>query len=383
MSAQLDDTSRLPPDRQLSRLREKLRKDHLLEVLDSFAAGEALAYSECGFNKKRAIRICIGKRRQHNGELVTSWAYIALEKGDMEPPVHFRDEEHHPSGRSNMSTLYQRSASSLVRKAQDLIPPFCFMQRNSYEEVSNMRGMLCALVLYYPLVRGLSDAALDWKLFYKSLKQALERIEGQSTYHTWLEEHSEYYSKPGEQIPSSTTAGPSCPKGAIVCSRGVPISPPVGGSLDKFMKVLGKDVSVLEYIPATPVIIERQDVHSALFPYRLLLGRYDGSDVHVYLSVASNGITNTKIMTDSDHQSKHWSYGRLDGLELLEPFAAMKRFYSNSSSRSNKLRFLIAYYFWLAESEGLIDDPAFSFTPETMRVAFCAACRKFREAAHG
>lgn len=383
-------TIEMPPDPhpKLARFRAKLGRSNLLEVLDSFPPAVGFQYFHTTFKKKPAIKICLGRRRLNNNEFATSWAFLELEKSDA-PTVHFQDEEHQPPG--NSSRYHPRGPSSLVRKAQDLLPPFRFMQYDADDEVKNVRGMLLALVLYYALVRGVSEAALEWKYFHNSLTQALEYIEKEAAYHVWRDDviaepassrERTIRTTPSPAAPTTAITRDRSPRtdlhGGVVSSRGSSISPPVGSGLAAFMKVLGKDVPLLDYIPSTSVTIERQALDPDQFSFRLLFGKCDGEDVHVYPNLPGGRVT--KIMSHSQQQERIWSYYKLEGVDLLEPFAWLVRMLPDSNARHDKMRFLVAYYFWLAEAEGLIDTPLFNFAPVSMRASFIALCKIFRRA---
>lgn len=380
----------LPPDPhpKLSRFRAKLSREGLLGVLDSLPTAAAFQYHESTFHKNPAIKIRLGQRRQMNEELATSWAFIELENSDVNPPVRFTDEVHQPPEHSRNT---RSSACALLQEAGDLLPPFRFMQLYDYDKVKNVRGMLCALVLYYALIRGVSDAALEWNQFQNSLMQALQYIETQPAYHLWLNEavtepassQETLTAPPSAASPSkarSPDLGPrSILRGGSVSSRGSSMTPPAGSRLAIFMDVLGKDLPLLDHLPSTPVTIEPQTVDPEQFSFRLLFGKCKGVDVHVYPNLAGSRVT--KIMSRSQYQEQSWSYSNLKGVEVLKPFAWLQKLLPNSVYRDSKMRFLVAYYFWLAEAEGLIDSPTFNFAPESMRAPFVALCKMFQRAA--
>jgi hypothetical protein len=167
----------------LSRVRTKVEAEGLLCVFDSLPVATSFTYYETSILKKSATRFHLGFRRQADGALATTWAYIILDRSEINPPVLFRDEL--PAlrqGDDKRSVLYPRAATSLLRRAHELLPPFCFLQFYPEDDVVNLRGMLCALVLYYSIANGLTDSAIKWGAFQSSFIHALRYINRSTVY---------------------------------------------------------------------------------------------------------------------------------------------------------------------------------------------------------
>jgi hypothetical protein len=103
----------------------------------------------------------------------------------MIPPVVFRDEIITASGSDDPPQLFPRAAASLLRNAEELDPPFCFLQFDPHDNAKNVRGMVCAVVLYYTLTKGLSEHALNWNSFDDGLIRALMYIGRRVRYLHW------------------------------------------------------------------------------------------------------------------------------------------------------------------------------------------------------
>jgi hypothetical protein len=100
------------------------------------------------------------KLRKLDSIHAVSWGYILIERNEIVPPVLIRDEL--PIVNGERTFLQPRAATSLLRRATELEPPFCFLQFEPHDEAINVRGMLCALILYYALISGLTDSATRW-----------------------------------------------------------------------------------------------------------------------------------------------------------------------------------------------------------------------------
>jgi hypothetical protein len=161
MSTQSADTRVLPRKWKsaLKNIERRLRAHGLLQVFATFPAIQSFTFHDSNWTGRKALKIHLGFRIQVVGandpeSFAESWAYIILEQCKTEPPVMIQDERPELTG---TGSRYRRSASSLLCRAQKLFPPFCFLQT---ESPANPRKKLCALILYYALVSGISDVAL-------------------------------------------------------------------------------------------------------------------------------------------------------------------------------------------------------------------------------
>jgi len=158
----------------------------LLEVLESLPF-KSFTSREVTLCNTKAISFIIGFREQSDGILLQSNACILLDNNEVRPPVLFCDEMPAETGSDASPRLVPRAATSLLRKANNLSPPFRFLQFDGGNKIRNVRNMVCALVLYYGLMSGLSDAAIKWNQFEVSLTQALVYIESNFDYLQWLD----------------------------------------------------------------------------------------------------------------------------------------------------------------------------------------------------
>jgi hypothetical protein len=163
----------------------------LLEVLESLPTFAAFMFREVTLHDAKAISFSIGYRKQSDDILLRSNAYILLDDNGVRPPVLFCDETPAELGSDAPPRLTPRAATSLLRKASNLSPPFRFLQFDGGNKTHNVRNMVCALVLYYGLTSGLSDAAIKWNRFEVSLGQALEYIDSDFEYSQWLDASAE------------------------------------------------------------------------------------------------------------------------------------------------------------------------------------------------
>tara|TARA_R110002003_G_scaffold48_18_gene4097 strand:+ start:52376 stop:53038 length:663 start_codon:yes stop_codon:yes gene_type:complete len=157
----------------------------LLDILDSLPPATSFSFFDTRIFDKAAIRFRIGLRRQSIGVQAASWAYVLPELDDMIPPVVFRDEITTASGSDDQPQHFPRAAASLLRNAEEFEPPFCFLQFDPHDNAKNVRGMVCAVVLYYTLTKGLSEHALNWSSFDDRLIQALMYISSRVHYQHW------------------------------------------------------------------------------------------------------------------------------------------------------------------------------------------------------
>lgn len=157
----------------------------LTPVLESLPAATKFRFYEANVFKKRTLKFEIGLRRQMDGVVARSWAYILLDSSDNDPPVLFYDEPLTTVSNAHPK-IYPRAASSLVRHATDLSAPFRFLSVNTYDNATNSHGMVCSLVAFYALSSGLNDCAIKWAKFESSFIRALEYIDGSGAYGRWL-----------------------------------------------------------------------------------------------------------------------------------------------------------------------------------------------------
>ncbi|KAF2128688.1 hypothetical protein P153DRAFT_42750 [Dothidotthia symphoricarpi CBS 119687] len=164
----------------LNRLQKKIKtSEHTLKLLPTV---DALTFCEATHLEKNTIRLHLGHRNQADGAQASIWAHVHFDRKRMKPPVVFEDE----INTQGKVTRYPRSATSLLRKATGLQPPFCFLEFDPSDKVANVRDMICALVLYLFLAAGLDDCAIHWSKFDSSLVHALEYINSRCEYHDWL-----------------------------------------------------------------------------------------------------------------------------------------------------------------------------------------------------
>ncbi|KAH7074492.1 hypothetical protein BKA63DRAFT_443556, partial [Paraphoma chrysanthemicola] len=311
------------------------------------------------------------------------------------PPVLFRDKATSASRSGAPPQLTPRSAASLLRKAERLEPPFCFLQFDPHDNATNVRGMLCAVVLYYSLVAGLSDHALKWSSFEGSLFQALTYINRSFPFQQWREggaqasEEAMQLDGPvfgagpdsdahttGADLATSTNA-----KRHTTCIRslGSAIVIQPGTDLAKFKILLGNEFEILDAIPSLPVIIEPQDIFPDYFPLRLHIGTYRDVDAYLYPTQNGNGKV-TIVAHGAGGISKAWNLFELNGIELFEPFATLMRPVSlQARTRGNRIRYMVYYYFMLAENAGFSGSPRFQIT-ESIIPTFLSACRHLKSA---
>ncbi|KAH8727727.1 hypothetical protein GQ44DRAFT_702880 [Phaeosphaeriaceae sp. PMI808] len=379
-----------PPSRKwqslLSKIRARLNTCGLLHVLESFPPATSFSFYEATILKRRAIKLHLGFRNQVNAPRATSWAYIVLEGSEFDPPVIFRDEIAAASGIQDQPQLIPRAASSLLRKAEDLFVPVRFLQFDPHE--TSVRNMLCALVLYYSLVNGLCDLAIGWGAFEGSLVKALEYIDSNLAYSRWRNEQlgsNTSIEAPAIKQITSATQSSNAKKcissaetkihGGVVCSNGSSVLARAGTTLAKLREVLGDKFQLVDALPPIPVRIERQNAFPTYFPFRLHLGRYRNCEVYVYFKLDLRR-TSTIVAQNEVGETWTWTFLNLQQLQLFEPFSFIMRLSNlDLRTRGNKIRYLVYYYFMLAENEGIIDDLQLRGSFPSMIPSFCSACR--------
>ncbi|EAT77277.2 hypothetical protein SNOG_15344 [Parastagonospora nodorum SN15] len=133
----------------------------------------------------------------------------------------------------------------------------------------------------------------------------------------------------------------------------------------KIIAALGDRASLLDAIPSTAVTFSGQNLISEYDPIVLEFGAFGESTVNVYLTQGVKG--DTRILAqDSDGELLHWKFGDLTGIDLVEPFDSIMRLDQELPSRGNKIRYLVLYYFMLAEHAGLIGKLSAPWKHESM-----------------
>jgi hypothetical protein len=370
----------------LSRLQTTLKARDLWNVVDSFPPATSFLSQETTVHDQSAIRLRLGFREQADGVQASSWAYTLINRSDLEPPVLIWDELPLVHVRPG---LYRRAASSLLRIAGDLLVPFRFLQSEPHA-TKNVRNMLCALVLYFQLVNGLTATAIKWANFEPSLVQALEYINNSADYQHWQSHqsrHSACISRISATGPSPTPNNSTDSnnshvrrqEGGIVCSDGSSISVKPQSNIAKLMHALGDRVGLLDAIPSTPVRIDRQSLFPTYSPFRLYLGKHDDVEVYVYLTQDLKG--STKILAHTGDETLSWKFADLTGIQLEKSFAYIMTLNQDLRTRGNKIRYLVFYYFMLAENEGIIGVPKTQTSFQSMIAPLRSACKNLEEAA--
>lgn len=162
--------------RRINKLNATLIRRDLFTVIEEVLFPATPTFEQASLQERKALRLSLGDRKQSDGITVPVWAYILLDSTDSEPSIMFRDEVQIHSIGANTVRLYPRSASSLLRKANHLKSPFCFLHQETDEGVKDGRGMLCAVIAYYALIAGLSDCAIRWRRFDGCMIAALDYI---------------------------------------------------------------------------------------------------------------------------------------------------------------------------------------------------------------
>ncbi|KAI4945782.1 hypothetical protein J4E91_007695 [Alternaria rosae] len=191
--------------RRINKLNATLIRRNLFTVIEEVLFSATPTFEQASLQGRKALRLSLGDRKQSDGITVPVWAYILLDSTDSEPSIMFRDEVQIHSIGANTIRLYPRSASSLLRKANHLKSPFCFLHQETDEGVKDGRGMLCAVIAYYALIAGLSDCAIRWRRFDGCMIAALDYI---NVTLGWLREISRKSSR--------TTANVIAPKSLVV-----------------------------------------------------------------------------------------------------------------------------------------------------------------------
>lgn len=182
----------------LNKLLQKLKA--CKAILESLPNIDQFTFRETAYLQQNTVSLYLGRRKQADGAKVNVWAILLLDRKQIEPPVVFVDEIETVEG----AAYHPRAATSLLRKADSLRPPFCFLQFDTNERVKKNRDMLCALVLYQYLAAGLDNCAMHWRKFDKSLTCALKYIGNRFEYQYWLRNGFTYQAIVGTEESASS-----------------------------------------------------------------------------------------------------------------------------------------------------------------------------------
>ncbi|KAF1915648.1 hypothetical protein BDU57DRAFT_596109 [Ampelomyces quisqualis] len=383
--------------RFMRRLEAKLTQGNLLRVLETLPTATTIKFYESTLLGQSAIRAFVGYRTQDDGSKAKTWAYVLLNHDAAEPAVVFRDVV---SQVDDQVVSHHRSATSLLRRAGELLPPFCFLQFESNEETRHVRDMICALVLYYALTTGIADSATRWAKFEISLIEALRYIQNSADYQDWqAEQHdptkiSEATAQRADVFPGNDSlpdeahddVSTAPMRGGVVRSFGRSIVATPGTAFAKLKDALGHRDHFLDAIPFTAVTIERQEAFPDYFPFRLHLGTYRNANVYVYLVPEVRSYVKILAEPGDDNMVHEWIFNDLSDpeLHLSQPFDFfMSKHSQDLATRGLRVRYFVYYYYMLAENQGLISDPELRIAARTMLPKFIAGCKDLREARHG
>lgn len=381
----------------LKKLQRGLQVSGTQDVLDSLPAPDTFIFYKARKNGHDTIKLLLGNRPNTNGSACQVWARIvsSAERQDLQPPVLFYDQEFSADG--SRAFQYSRSASSLLRKATELHPPFCFLQHDPFDEATKVREMLCAIILYQAAVTDVETCAWQWEKFGQNLVQALRYIDSRDAYHQWryeqklaaltqsnlneairtevekeLEQEPDH-DQPGdpavEALRTSSSTDDDEYSGGTVRSSGSVVEIRPNTSLAKLKQRLGDTkFKLLDKIPPRAMTISPHSLGGSFFPFRMLIGsaKYARSKesikVYAYLDHGSTNGTSMKFFShDSKGHQQQYTTTELLQVDLLEPLEYLinQKSYDNgrATSAPAKLRSLISYYFFIAENQGLIGDP--------------------------
>lgn len=398
----------------LKKVQRRLQDQGLLAVIESLLTPEPLTFTEQQQPRHTTIHILLGDRPKADGSTCQAWACIDHGRRYLKPPVVFYDREVAENG---TRVDYKRTASSLLRRAMQLRPPFCFLQHDPHDDIAkDVRNMLCAVILYQKLMTGYDTCALQWPRFEESLGQALRYIETRVAYHDWLQDQridlltapkasaaQQQVRQPDtgtanepdtaqEEIQEdneglvSTTSGSDFIGGMVrPIGSGITIKP--GTSLSKLKDEIGDPrFQLLDNLPSIPMIIAAHNLGEPYFPFRLRLGTCDSKagpsvDVFAYLIHDGSKKAALRIMSlDSDGHERIWTLEDTRQVNFVQPFDYLAKLKTKSngatpgsSARAAKVRSVISYYFFLAENEGLIGDPRITIGTSFGK-RLCTAC---------
>ena len=397
---------RKQPTDPLERLEQLLSNEELLEVLQSLPPPDSWRFEQAPESGSSTVRLFLGHRPQNDGALAQSWACVIADSTEPKPPVTFWD---HTIYRSKSCT-FPRSASSVLRKAEALQPPFCFLQYDPVvETTTGVRDMLCALILYGTLVTGADTSALQWDRFEESMCRALRYIVSRDAYHQWLHEQKLATIRgddsdqklttirgdgSNEKLTTTRNGGSNQNHtGAVVRPGDEQMTVRPNTSLAKFRDELDeKKLRMIDSLPPIPMTLSPHSLGGNYFPFRMCIGSHSSAKdetVAIYAYFIHDGPKPVSIRflshEDMDKVTA-WTVDDLRKATLLEPFKYLndlkKSTYgtgNGSSARAAKIRSLISYYFLLAENEGLIGNPLVT-TGESFAKRLCAAANELQDA---
>ncbi|EDU40603.1 hypothetical protein A1F96_08812 [Pyrenophora tritici-repentis] len=409
----------LPPPWQLyiDKLDDKLRRRKRLDILYQLPAYGLFPFQQTTINNTVAWKVRLGDRRQSNGDKIASYAYILLDHDDVQPPVVFSDEF---TGSQGELRSYPRSASSLLRRAQDLKEPFCFLQHYPADKVENIRGMICSLIAYYSLIAGVSDCAIQWHQFYPSLLDALDYVGAWMGTKSLIQEDVDNTissvdfddqiktpesrlgvkakSAPTDSLLEVSTAGIQPPQamgenkkqGGVVRAAGSSIDAGPDTSLGKIMGWLGSKVRSLDNLPKTPVTITRQSLYPAYWPYRLHIGTHrcntpHGSLSNVYVYYTRQRRPKPSIMVHADENGEiiPRTFEGIQGINLCEPFIQLVQpKMKDKAYEWMRIRYLVQYYFAVAAHDGLVEELPIDLSYSAVQI-FTTVCKSFNKNGDG
>lgn len=398
----------------LHALQKYVQRWGLQDILRSLPAPESFHFNKGSKNGYDTITIFLGNRPNPNSSTSQAWARIvsSSERKDFQPPLLFYDQE----SDGIYTRQYPRSASSLLRKATQLLQPFCFLQRDPIDEATNVREMLSAVILYLAAAAGVDASAWQWDKFGDSLVQALRYIDSRNTFHEWRHQQklaalsvsiiSKATATAQEELVSEITIDrPRDPVteqprmssatqggqylGGIIRSRGSNVAITPNTSLAELKMELGdRKFKTLDKIPPKPMTISRHNVRDSFFPFRLFVGtasyKETGEIVDVYAYIDHEKGKASMCFMSQDKAGVEQTYDVndiRDGIDLVQPLEYLNNLKKASykddakSARTAKLRSLISYYFFVAENKGLIGDPGIEVN-EGFCKRLCAVCKE-------
>jgi hypothetical protein len=386
----------------------------LQDVLSSFPIPDSFHFNKARKNGHDTIMLFLGNRPSLNGSTSQARARIVSqsERKDLRPPLLFYDHELN----GTRTIQYPRSASSLLRKATLLLPPFCFLQHDLIDEATNVREMLSAIILYLAAATEVDASAWRWDKFGDSLIHALRYIDTRSAFHEWRHRHKlaalaqsdtvedvekaqaglgqdTHASQPRNPATEDSNTVSATPKGqylgGTVRSRGSYIAITANTSLEKLKKELGdRKFRMLDQIPPKPMTISQHDIGGTLFPFRMFVGtavyQETGELINIYAYIDYDEGKTSMYFMSHDKTGLEQIYDVNDmreGVDLVQPLEYLNNLkkvsYKNDakSARTAKLRSLVSYYFFLAENQGLISSPGID-VHEAFGKRLCAVCKE-------
>ncbi|KAF3034323.1 hypothetical protein E8E12_004956 [Didymella heteroderae] len=384
------------------------------DVLSSLPAPDSFQFNKARKNGHDTITLFLGNRPNPNGSTSQAWARIVSfsEGKDLRPPLLFYDQVFDGA----RTVQYPRSASSLLRKATKLFPPFCFLQYDPIDKEANVREMLSAIILYLAAATEVDASAWHWDNFGDSLIQALRYIDSRGAFHEWRHQQKLVAFTESNRVKASADVQKEMPSksnvdqssdsateepltvsttnnnqylGGTVRSRGSDVTIRPNTSLERLQRELGdRKFKMLDKIPPKPMIISRHNVAGSLFPFRMLIGsaayQETGEVINVYAYIDHEGGKTSMIFMSHDMANLEQIYDvndMRDGVNLVQPLEYLNNLKKESykddakSARTAKLRSLISYYFFIAENKGLIGNPRVDIN-EGFCKRLCAVCKE-------